>query len=68
MSWSRDIGTILGGIGALIAVYLILTNWMGFSNVTSSFGNLLTGTIGTLQGRGSTTNLGGGSGFGSILG
>lgn len=63
MNLGRDVGTLLGGMGILIALYLIGTNWLGFGYLTTAFGGLVTSVVSTLQGRG-----GGGGGGVSIPG
>jgi hypothetical protein len=53
---SRELTTILGGIGGLIFLYLILKNAQPFGQITQSIASSSTGLISTLQGQGGTTS------------
>lgn len=47
----NEIGKIAGGIGLLVALYLIVVDYQGTASVISSIASATTGTVKTLQGR-----------------
>jgi hypothetical protein len=49
-----DVKMVLGGVGALIAVYLVIANASNFSAITNSIAQDSASVISTLQGRGGT--------------
>lgn len=48
----REVGTVLGGIGVLIGIYLFATNAQGVATVADGIAKAGTSVISTLQGRG----------------
>lgn len=48
---SENIKIILGGVGGLIALYLLVKNGGGFAQVVNSTGSVLVNESKTLQGR-----------------
>lgn len=48
---NENVGRILEISFILIFVYLVVTNFVGFSSATSAVGNLYTGSVRALQGR-----------------
>ena len=46
-----DLGSVVSGMGLLIAGYLVLNNAGAFNTVVTSGGNFVLGAISTLQGR-----------------
>jgi hypothetical protein len=53
-SLMRELGTIFGGIGMLIFVYLLAKNASGVSTVAEGLAQASTSLISTLQGNAST--------------
>lgn len=48
---NENVGRILEISFVLVFVYLVVTNFVGFSAATNAIGNLYTGGVRTLQGR-----------------
>jgi hypothetical protein len=52
MNATREIGTILGGVGLLIFVYLVVTQYTGFASVVGAISSFFSSSVSVLQGRG----------------